>query len=344
MKRTFLSAALLCALAAATPFLCLLPAFVQAVPAGAGAAHDTGGSDGPAPTGGGALPDASAAPTLVPEPEPILLYDEAIGEVRTVPAREYLIGAAACEMPAAWPDDALLAQMVAAHSYALYQRDRGGTASGGWLTVNSSLCSGWATTEVLKSLWGDAYAANRARLEALADRVLNAVLYYDGAPAAACYHAISAGRTEASQNVWVESLPYLQGVDSSWDKSSPDYEVTVQYGSQQVYDALAANLGAAPAGGPDTWVGETVWDEAGYVETIELGGQTFTGPQVRAALDLRSACFALAWRDGQFVVSTRGYGHGVGMSQYGARAMAEGGASWQNILAYYFPGTELRQE
>ncbi len=348
MKRTVLCAALLCALAAAAPFLCLLPVFSAGLPA---AAERPGVSAPPAAGGGTPAVPATAAPTALPapsatprpEPDPIRLYDEAVGEVRTVPLEEYLVGAAACEMPPTWPDDALLAQMVAAHSYALYQRGLETTADGAYLTVNSALCSGWTTAEVLQSLWGEDFESRYTRFCTLAQRVLYDVLTYDSAPAAACYHAISTGHTEASQNVWVESLPYLQGVDSSWDKSAPDYEVTIQYGSQQVYDALAAGLGAAPEGAPADWVGKTVWDAAGYVQSIELGGHTFTGTQVRTALDLRSACFAIAWRDGKFVISTRGYGHGVGLSQYGACAMAEGGATWQNILAYYFPGTELQQ-
>lgn len=337
MKRTFLCAALLSALAAATPFLCLLPLFSAVSPAVTDV-RDPAPSAAPMD-----FPAATPEPTARPEPDPILVYDESIGEVRTVSLRNYLIGSAACEMPASWPDDALLAQMVASHSYALYQRDVGGTAEGAYLTVNSSLCSGWTTSAVLQSRWGEDYEAHYARFGALADQVLYQVLTYDGAPAAACYHAISTGHTEASQNVWVEALPYLQGVDSSWDKSSAEYEVTIQYSSQQVYDALAAGLGAAPEGAPSGWVGASTWDAAGYVKTIELGGHTYSGTQVRSALDLRSACFAIAWRDGQFVISTRGYGHGVGLSQYGAYAMAQGGSSWRNILTYYFPGTTLEE-
>ena len=105
-----------------------------------------------------------------------------------------------------------------------------------------------------------------------------------------------------------------------------------------------AELGLDPAGEPDTWLGAVTWDEAGYVSTMELCGQTVSGVRVRQALDLRSACFAMAWRGGQFVITTRGYGHGVGMSQYGAKAMAEGGASCQQILEYYFPGCEVVEE
>lgn len=347
MKRTVLCTALLAVLAAATPFLCLVPPFAPTAAAVSSAALPT---PGPGSTpGAGAMDEAAdigtAAPSPAPTPAPetAALYDEAAGAVLEVPLRDYLIGAAACEMPVTWPDDAIRAQMVACHSYLLYQQAHGGAAKGGSLTVNSAMCSGWTSAEVLQSRWGEDFDTRWARLEGLAAEVEDAVLLYGGAPAAACYHAISTGHTEASQNVWVEALPYLQGVDSSWDKASGEYEVTVQYSSQQVYDALVSVLGTTPDGDPSTWVGDTVWDAAGYVESITLGGQRFSGVQVRAALGLRSACFAIAWADGQFTVTTRGYGHGVGLSQYGAYAMASGGAGWRSILAYYFPGTELNE-
>lgn len=324
-RRTLVSAALLAGLAAAAPFLCLLPLFAPA--AGQGGQSQS-------------QRQASAAPTPSPraDPQPILLWDEAAGEAVSVPAREYLIGAAACEMPVDWPDDALQAQMVASHSWALSQLDRDGSAA---VTVNSAQCSGWTSREVLRSRWGQDFDANWQRLDQLAGEVLYQLVLYDGAPAAACYHAISCGHTQASQRVWVEALPYLQGVDSSWDAQADGYEVSVQYSAQQISDALSSALGIQVSGNPDSWVGATTWDDAGYVQSIQLCGQAVSGTDLRSALGLRSACFAIAWQDGQFTVTTRGYGHGVGMSQWGARAMAAGGSSWREILQYYFPGTEV---
>lgn len=317
MKRTLLCAALLTLLTATAPFFCLL---LPVSP-----------RSGPAVTPETALP---AAPT--PAPQPVRLYNTAAGAVAEVPLREYLIGAAACEMPADWPDEALKAQMVASYSYLCYQHTQNND-----LTVDSALCRGWTTAEVLQSRWGADFAAHWARLDRLAAEVEGALLTYGGQPAAASYHAISSGHTEASQNVWQQALPYLQGVDSVWDNTAPDYEVTIEYSRQQVYDMLVMNLGITPSGPAEDWIGETTWDKAGYVSEITLAGQPFTGPQVRSALSLRSACFAIAWRGGQFVITTRGYGHGVGMSQYGAKIMAEGGAEWRDILLYYYPGCEV---
>ena len=246
-----------------------------------------------------------------------------------------MAGAAACEMPPDWPDAALQAQMVASRSYAQAQSQP--------MTVNSAQCSGWTEESILKLRWGDDFEAAYARLQALAAQVSGAVLLYDGAPAAACYHAASCGHTEASQNVWLTALPYLQGVDSPWDRTAPDFEVTVEYTAPQLSDAVASLTGAIPQGDAAGWLGDTVWDAAGYVQSITIAGQKLTGSEVRGALGLRSACFSMAWDGAVFTVTTRGYGHGVGLSQYGAKAMAEGGSSWREILAYYFPGTQLHE-
>lgn len=328
MKRTLFCAALLALLCAVMPFLCLLfpAAPVQASPTPVSSAN---AESGPSLT---VDPSPSAAPSF---PDTITLHDAASDTSLTLSAVDFMVGAAACEMPPDWPDDALLAQMTASRSYALYLAARGQSFS-----ANSALCSGWTSAEVLQSRWGSDYTANIQRLRSLAARAAQSVLLYDGQPAAACYHAVSNGHTEASEAVWGGDLPYLCGVDSAWDKFADDYEVTIQYSAEQVRTALES-LGITPDDSPKSWAGSVTWDKAGYVRTMEFCGQTVSGTDIRQALALRSACFAIAWRGEQFVITTRGYGHGVGLSQYGAKAMAEGGAGWKEILEYYFPGTEV---
>ena len=318
--RLALWAALL-VLAGAAPFLALLPGGGQTVP------------KAPAMT---ARPSPAATTAPIPAAaQTVTVYDEALGKERLLSVEAFMAGAAACEMPPDWPDAALQAQMVASRSYAQAQSQP--------MTVNSAQCSGWTEESILKLRWGDDFEAAYARLQALAAQVSGAVLLYDGAPAAACYHAASCGHTEASQNVWLTALPYLQGVDSPWDRTAPDFEVTVEYTAPQLSDAVASLTGAVPQGDAAGWLGDTVWDAAGYVQSITIAGHKLTGSEVRGALGLRSACFSMAWDGAVFTVTTRGYGHGVGMSQYGAKAMAEGGSSWREILAYYFPGTQLHE-
>ena len=211
-----------------------------------------------------------------------------------------------------------------------------------WLTVDPARRQGCLTDPVLRSYWGTAYEANYARLSALIDQVAGQVLYYDGAPAGASYFAISNGMTEASENVWDTALPYLTSVDSSTDLTAQDYEVTVTLSAEQVSGALGSALGISTAGiDPSAWFGTPSYTPSGYVDSLPVCGQTVKGTALRSALGLRSACFTIQAQGDAFSITTRGYGHGVGLSQWGAKALAEQGKSWIEILAHYFPGTTL---
>jgi len=315
MKKNLFLPLLCVLLGAAAPFLALLCPLPAAAPA----------------TPESAAPTPTAEPVEKNVPQTVTVSDA--GQRVTVPVEEFLIGAAACEVPPDWPEDAIRAQMVASHSYALYLGDEP-------MQVNSAQCLGWTDADVLRSRWGDAFEEYYALFARLADEVAGAVLTYDGAPAAACYHAASNGHTEASQNVWLEAIPYLQGVDSAWDKTAEDFAVTVEYTPEQISAALTG-LGVTTDGAPESWFGAAVPDEYGYVKTLPVCGGTVTGAGLRGALGLRSSCFSLVYEDDIFRITTYGYGHGVGLSQQGARAMAAGGAGWQEILLYYYPGCEI---
>ena len=176
-------------------------------------------------------PEISAA--YAGEADRFLIQDASTGQVLELSRREYLIGAVAAEMPVSWPDEALKAQAVAAHSYALYCRDHAAPDSIGWLTADPARRQGCLTDPVLRSYWGTAYETNYARLSALVDELEHTVLLCDGAPACASYFAISNGRTEASENVWGTALPYLVSVDSSTDLAADHYEYALTLSAQQ---------------------------------------------------------------------------------------------------------------
>ena len=270
-----------------------------------------------------------------------LIQDASTGQVLELSRREYLIGAVAAEMPVSWPDEALKAQAVAAHSYALYCRDHAAPDSIGWLTADPARRQGCLTDPVLRSYWGTAYETNYARLAALVDEVEHTVLLCDGAPACASYFAISNGRTEASENVWGASLPYLVAVDSSTDLQADHYEVTLTLSSAQVQAALAAQGLTPDSAAPEQWFSSPTRTASGYVARLSVCGVERSGTFLRRALGLRSTDFTIRYENGQFYITTHGYGHGVGLSQWGAKALAEQGLSYDAILAHYFPGTTL---
>ena len=287
-------------------------------------------------------PDAASLPPSDRDSETFLIADQSDGAVVSVPRRDYLIGAVAAEMPITWPDEALKAQAIAAHSYALYCRDHAQDPAAGWLTADPARRQGYLTDAVLHSYWGTDYEANYARLSSLVDSVLGDVLCYDGAAAGTSYFALSNGRTEASENVWGSALPYLVPVDSSTDLSADNYEVTLTLSAPQVQQLLSSGLGiSADSAAPERWFGETTLTASGYAASLPVCGQTVSGTALRRALGLRSACFTIRYQDGSFRITTKGYGHGVGLSQWGAKALAEQGWTYEAILAHYFPGTQL---
>ena len=256
---------------------------------------------------------------------------------------DYMLGVLPYEMDNSFPLEALKAQAIAAHSYALYCRDHAAEPASGWLSVDPVRRQGYLTDAVLRSYWGTAYEENFARLSALVDSVLTDVLYYGSAPAGTSYFAISNGMTEASENVWGTALPYLVAVDSSTDLNADNYLYTVQFTTEQMQQALTG-LGLLPdPAAPANWFGEAALTPSGYVASLPVCGQSVTGPALRKALGLRSACFTVQYQEGSFLLTTKGYGHGVGLSQWGAKALAEQGQSAEEILAHYFPGTELRR-
>lgn len=286
---------------------------------------------------------AQEAPSPADTTATVCFMDQSTGQAVTLPLREYLIGAVAAEMPVSWPDEALKAQAVAAHSYALYRRDRSTGENGAWFTADPARRQGCLIDAVLHSYWGTAYAANYARLSALVDTVQTQVLYYEDAPAGTSYFAMSNGRTEASENVWGTALPYLVPVDSSTDTAADNYKYTLNLSAAQLQQLLAERLGiAADLSQQAQWFGTPVLTPSGYVDSLPVCGQTVQGTALRKALGLRSACFTVVCQSGTFSFTTRGYGHGVGMSQWGAKALAEQGADYRTILAHYYPGTELR--
>mgnify|MGYP002233333596 CR=1 FL=1 len=144
------------------------------------------------------------------------------------------------------------------------------------------------------------------------------------------------GRTVDAVEVWGNQVDYLQSVESPEGEEVPNYHSQAVFSADQVRAAvLAAYPGADLSGDPSVWFGAPAVNEGGTVSSILVGGVTLTGGQVRTLFDLRSACFTVAWDGTNFTFSVTGYGHGVGMSQYGANAMAKAGSSFEEILTWY---------
>ena len=293
----------------------------------------------------GLLPVCCGAPRGADRSAPAACYRilrTAEGTVESVPVRDYLIGAVGAEMPASFAPEALKAQTVAAHTYAEYFRRQQAAhpdpaLRGAELSDDSSRCQAYLPAAALRERLGEnGYAA----VEAAVDAAGGLLLLYEGEPAAAVYHACSSGRTESAEAVWGTPVPYLVPAGSPADSDAPQYEAEFTFSPEEVREALRdAGVQAALPEDPAGWFSEAVRTESGTVRTIRCGDAVLTGSRIREIFRLPAACFSAAFADGLFIFRTRGAGHGVGMSQHGANAMAEQGCSFTEILLHYYPGT-----
>lgn len=294
----------------------------------------------PPPAPESAAPAADRPAEETPPPRTIRL--KRADGVLELPLEDYLLGVLAAEMPASYPPEALKAQAVAARTYALYCA-AGGKHGGADVCDDPGCCQAWQDDPALREKWGERYGENRDRLLRALAETRGQVLRYGGEPILAAFHASSPGATEDCGLVWSQSLPYLVSV------SSPETAETVpglaSSLSCEVLDFRDAVLSAHPeadfSSPPEDWLGEAVTDGSGRVQRMTVGGAELRGTELRALFSLRSAAFRLEYREGRFQFSVLGSGHGVGMSQTGARLMAESGADYREILAHYYTGTEL---
>ena len=256
----------------------------------------------------------------------------------------YLVGVVRAEMPASFQEEALKAQAVAARTYTLYKiRSGGNHGDTADICTDSTCCQAYLDEESARSNWGADADAYEAKIEAAVSGTDGQAALYDGAPILAVFHSSSAGLTRPAGEVWQSDLPYLQPVESPEPGDSiPNYYSRVEFSAEEFREKfLAACPEADLSGGLSTWLQNAVTDSAGSVQTVDVGGVTVKGSRVRSILGLRSACFEWEVQDGGLVFYVTGFGHGVGLSQYGANQMAKEGADWREIITHYYTGVTV---
>ena len=204
---------------------------------------------------------------------------------------------------------------------------------------------GWksyTTEKLFRERYGDLADAYWKAICGAADEACPYLLTWEGEPIVAAYNSMSSGTTEDASNVWTGSEPYLVPVESFGDTLAPDYETTERFPVQEVAEKLQnawpdISLGEDPAG----WLKVTERSEGGYVTGMTAGDRAIHGKELRSLLGLRSSDFTVACDGASFTFTVRGYGHGVGLSQYGADYLARQGATFDEILAHYYPGATL---
>lgn len=315
--------------------VCLVIALALPLLLSPGAGRVTAETASPAPeTEAPALADADYTFTVLTN-----------GEVVTVTMADWLPGVVAAEMPALFGEEALKAQAVAARTY-IMSRKRLGTQNHPEADVcdDSSCCKAHVTDAEMRENWGGDYDEYMAKILSAVTATDGQYLTYEGEAIQAVFHSSSAGMTEASSALW-NATPYLVSVSSpETAQDVPNYVTTAEFTASDFAAALESVMPDGFPGGedPSSWLGGTVLDDSGRVDTVTVCGTAVSGSDMRTIFSLRSTAFTLGYTEsGTFLFTVTGSGHGVGMSQYGANVMAQNGSGYAEILAHYYPGTEL---
>jgi stage II sporulation protein D len=267
-----------------------------------------------------ALDSASAVTVLAPSPT-------------TMTVADYLPGAVAAEMPASFGLEALKSQAVAIRTYLLTNTHH----DSGQVCTDPGCCLAYMDEQALQAYWGDDFAENMALVRQAVAETDGEYLTYQGQPIQAVFHASSAGLTEDSAAVWA-AQPYLISVTSpETEDTVPELVTTVTFTPQELAQALDIITDADPS----QWLQGVRLTDTGRVRAVLLCGQVYDGTALRAALGLKSTAFTVKWEGDAFVFTVSGSGHGVGLSQQGAKLLAADGLDYRAILAHYYPGTTL---
>lgn len=253
---------------------------------------------------------------------------------------EYLLGVVASEMNAMYSEEAIKAQIIASHTLLEYTKQHKPENLGDAdITDSSATHQGYLAVDGQKEKWGDNYDEYSQKVMKCIEEVKDIIIYYDNRPIFAAFHAINNGRTERASDVWGGEYPYLISVPSDGDKLSPVYLSQVSF-SKEDFEIKLDGQTEIPDSLNDV-IGEISRTETGMVKEITVGGKVFKGTEIRKIFSLRSSTFDCECDDNEIIFTVRGYGHGVGMSQYGAEYMAQQGADYKDILTHYYSGVEI---
>ena len=291
------------------------------------------------------IPTTSEKSKPTEEEKYISVMSSSNGKIQKLGMREYIIGCVAAEMSADYHTEALKAQAVACYTYAKKtceqnEKHKDSSLGDADITDSPDTHQAYLSEKQRKEKWGEKSEEYEAKISAAVDAVFGNYLTFNGETALAVYHAISAGSTQSAKGMWSAEIPYLISVESPGDRLSPNYMSTAKF-SESEFKKIAKKCGAILSGEADEWLTKTEKTDSGYVTSVTLGNDKIAASKIRDEFGLRSLCFDVAYTGDEFVFTCRGYGHGVGMSQYGADYMARQGLSWKEIINHYYPGTEI---
>ena len=264
----------------------------------------------------------------------VKVYRTKTKEIEVVPLEEYVMGVVAGEMPASFNKEALKAQAVAARSYIMYKISKNKNTK--YDVVDTVTNQVYLNDSELKKKWGKNYEEYKTKIKSAVSDTAYQYITYNGQIAEALFFSTSSGKTENSEDVFVSKVHYLKSVDSSWDKISPVFSVQEEFEINDFLKKLHLDS--------TNKVNIKVLNKtsSGRVQKISVNGTTFTGSNFVNLLGLRSVNFSVNV-DKKIIITTKGYGHGVGMSQYGAEGMARAGYTYDEILKHYYTDVKIEK-
>ena len=267
----------------------------------------------------------------------VAVLRSASNQVEKLPLEKYIVGVVAAEMPANFELEALKAQALAARTYIINQMLYGGNNNLNGADVTDTVKYQVYTDDAeLKKKWGPEYDKNRQKIIKAVLETEGMILAYDNQPILAQFFSTSNGYTENSEDYWKNSYPYLKSVNSPWDRKSPKFLGSKTISVAEFEQKLGVKINNSQKIG--TIEKRTSGDR---VATVNFGGKRLTGKQIREKLDLRSTDFEWKRKGNSIIITTKGLGHGVGMSQYGANGMAQEGSSYKQIVQHYYQGINI---
>ncbi len=261
----------------------------------------------------------------------IKVYNQETDEITTMNMEDYIIGVVAAEMPVSFELEALKAQAVAARTFALYKKEHSNKE---YDVVKGVSDQAFNTLEEMQKKWADKFNENFLKIQQAVSETKNEILTYQDQVIESFYFSMSNGYTEKCELVFQQALPYIESVESAWDnKSLNNYEVITQFEKEEFCNKLEINC-------DEIKIGSIERTDSKRVRKIVINEKEFTGVQIRTLLKLRSTDFDIDIED-KISITTRGSGHGVGMSQYGANGMAKEGYPYEEILEHYYQNIEI---
>lgn len=275
------------------------------------------------------------------EPETISVFLTARQETVDMTLFEYVCGSVAAEMPLAYDTEAIKAQAVACYTNAIRLKTLGNESQGD-ISDNTAVHQGYIDENERKEKWGADFEKYEKKLQDAVKAIEGTVITYDGKLCVAAFYAISSGQTETAKNIWGTAVPYLVSVESAGDHLSSGYASSLTVNTDDFFTCLKKLDSATtkPTSLSDI-IKITSTSDSGTVLKATINGKEYTGEQIRSAFGLRSPVFTVKSDKDTLTFSVSGYGHGVGMSQYGADYYAKQGYTYDQILKHYYTGVEI---